>query len=460
MNKFVKAIALAAFVGPVLTISFLRESAILQQIHSVQSSHFDGDNNNNSNNNNNNQNENNAIWPEQLFYEPSDEIQSERIMNRHTTTDSKQSPVEVKIVIHPWNEMGNQLFYTIMAKCIQWKLQERNIPSQIVMVRNIRQKKLHYVTDTLQRCFPVVYHPQSIQWVRQRDLAQDRSNKNTVSVELKVENQESLDGIQGKIRKIQTIVNKAINERNDSSPKPTDRIIVELHVWSFFVPWPWIEEYHNALQTDFAIHRNCCDPTSVPQSNEHVYHYRNFIHEMNRKRKDYRQMGWHELTPRQAAVDLFGYLKESSTVLKPSTVSQSVSNETQLITVVSRYDSIESMAQVQALQKEGFSSRLRPHNIDSSNSHSTDTTDSLLSSSSMHDFCYLLQATGDIAGMARSTYFKFASLFGRSRTSWWIVVDTPQGRHKLGDWWDFSHNWTHPVLKRRIQHRIFLPEKE
>jgi hypothetical protein len=196
-----------------------------------------------------------------------------------------------------------------------------------------------------------------------------------------------------------------------------------------------------------------------------------------RKGKDYTDGGWHELAPQQTAIDLFGYLKKRNKYSNNNTSNTNIittmdGNATRstpkatrspppppLITVVSRYESNESLAQVNALQKEGFDARMLPRHPQLSTQGNENNDDSN-TYSAMYDFCYLMQAQGDIAGMARSTFYRFASLFGTSHRSWWVVVDTPQLRDMLGDeWYTFQHeyNWTHPVLQKRIRHRIFLP---
>jgi hypothetical protein len=397
--------------------------------------------------------------------------------------------VQVYVVIHPWNEMGNWLFLSVMGKCLQLKLRDDyGIDSHLILQHPPHMSAgMHQAQTTLQHCFPFYKNLKK----RSSDYDDDDDDDDDESTYYDYDIQ---------IREPARLIERKFQDIQQKVTKANDTTIINVHCHSFFVPNSWMDHYFDTLREYFVMNQSkCCHPANnnnsnnnnssivMPQPTEHVYHFRNFGHEMFRKGKNYTDYGWHELSPRQAAVDLFGYLKNNnnnnnknktnnngrkdtsnnttptSTTTGSPPSSSSSSSSHPMITVVSRFESAESMAQVLALQREGFDARIIPHYNPPLPSAAASPPPHASQMSALHDFCFLMQAQGDIAGMARSTFYRFTSLFGRSHRSWWIVVDTPQQRNMLGEeWYTFQHDyhWTHPVLQGRIQHRIFLPEEK
>jgi hypothetical protein len=367
-----------------------------------------------------------------------------------------------------------------MGKCLQLKLQDDyDIDSRLILDYGRKLSKgMRQAQTTLQKCFPfytkvVRGGADSNDEKTKRGEKVDSTSLSTVVLQYSIPQRATARTIE---RTLEVVKQKISNASANTTT------IIKLHARSMFIPNSWMDRYFDALKEYFVMNQTkCCNSfNDIPQPTENVYHYRNFMHEMFLREKNYIDNGWHELSPRQSAVELFGYLKKNNSdddnnndtaVTNNTNTNTADTSEARaatgiplpppVITVISRFENAGIMAQLEALKNQGFDARLL------SQYHPTNNTNTSYDVPSrwpgMQDFCYLMQAQGDIAGMARSTFYRYASLFGTSHRSWWIVVDTPQLRDKLGDeWYTFQHeyNWSHPILKGRIRHRIFLQDVE
>ncbi len=118
----------------------------------------------------------------------------------------------------------------------------------------------------------------------------------------------------------------------------------------------------------------CCTVKADPD--ETAFHYRNFKKEMPRRWNSY---GFHEADPQQAANEVLGHLKEGDKVA-----------------IVTRFGGETTQPYVDAFEARGLKVRV----VDGNDGPA--------------DFCFLMSAQKEIAGLALSTYFEWAGYLGNA----------------------------------------------
>jgi hypothetical protein len=177
-------------------------------------------------------------------------------------------------------------------------------------------------------------------------------------------------------------------ERNSSkTPQlpPTNRS------WKYSLPYltsnslSWSEVlqnkyYYNDMRKWMRFNETaCCHPDLAPNSNEIVFHYRNFAYELRNNQEAASRYMFTEVSPNTAANVLFLHTSKSHP-----------------IAIISRFQTGVDQY-VQALQERELSA----HYVDGQRT-------------GMEAFCYLLQAQYEIVGSGTSTFFAWASYLGNA----------------------------------------------
>jgi hypothetical protein len=154
----------------------------------------------------------------------------------HNETNNKVCR-DVHVVTHIWAEMGNWLFFSIMGKCLQLKLQDAyGIESRLILKRpDIWSKGMLQAQNTLQRCFPF-YRILSEISTDAESNAISSSNSSVIVEEYHILPAESSKTIEQKLQKLQQTVTRT-----------TNRIIIKLYILSFLVSDDWLDNYFDAL---------------------------------------------------------------------------------------------------------------------------------------------------------------------------------------------------------------------
>mmetsp|Transcript_2701 Transcript_2701/g.3847 ORF Transcript_2701/g.3847 Transcript_2701/m.3847 type:complete len:392 (+) Transcript_2701:160-1335(+) len=134
------------------------------------------------------------------------------------------------------------------------------------------------------------------------------------------------------------------------------------------------DRFYQESRQFFHFNESCCTVKADPDEN--VFHYRNFKKEMPKR---WNGFGFHEADPQQAANEVFGHLKEGDKVA-----------------IVTRFGGESAQPYVDAFEARGLKVRV----VDGNDGPA--------------DFCFLMSAQKEIAGMAISTYFAWAGYLGNA----------------------------------------------
>lgn len=138
-----------------------------------------------------------------------------------------------------------------------------------------------------------------------------------------------------------------------------------------------VDKYYNDIRRIYHFDKSCC--MDVPNPDESVFHFRNFIRESGRLRH---RAGYEELAPEQVANELFAHL-----------------NPGDKVAIASRFsDDFRTQMIVDALEKRQLRVRVTEPR------------------SGVADFCFLLYAQKELVGTAKSLF-----LFGLA------YLEMPQG---------------------------------
>ncbi len=134
------------------------------------------------------------------------------------------------------------------------------------------------------------------------------------------------------------------------------------------------DRFYQESRQFFHFNESCCTVKADPE--ETVFHYRNFKKEMPIYWNDY---GFHEADPQQAANEVLGHLKEGDKVA-----------------IVTRFGGKTTQPYVNAFEARGLKVRV----VDGNDGPA--------------DFCFLMSAKKEIAGMTLSTFFEWAAYLGNA----------------------------------------------
>jgi len=170
------------------------------------------------------------------------------------------------------------------------------------------------------------------------------------------------------------------------------------------------DHFYQESKQFFRFDESCCKVKADPDEN--VFHYRNFKKEMPKRWNSY---GFHEADPQQAANSIFGHLKEGDKVA-----------------IVTRFGGETAQPYVDAFEAKGLKVRV----VDGQDGPA--------------DFCFLMSAQKEIAGLSISTYLTWAGYLGNATRVISYTMASSMSVHKVVE----LHNCTSPGLKGKFDFRI------
>lgn len=284
------------------------------------------------------------------------------------------------IVVQLSGEMGNNLHKLAFARGLQLMAKsDYNLDLQLIL-RHQDHSKWKSARRNLQKCFPNLRQLDfgagntrefDDKKLEQRLWLGTRAN----SLLLRGNDQESMTQVLENLKNI-------VSQRHDSPLPPRSdslrasiKMIALPYVLSdVMVDWHILDRYRDELlewlQFDFT---SCC-PSNLPDPDESVFHFRNFVTELQGVTSE---LGFDELSPNQTANELLGHLQARDKVA-----------------ITTRFDNEVTQQYVQAFQAKGLQVRVVAGN------------------SPTQDFCFLMKAQKELVGGLRSTFFTWAAFLG------------------------------------------------
>mmetsp|Transcript_11160 Transcript_11160/g.23527 ORF Transcript_11160/g.23527 Transcript_11160/m.23527 type:complete len:415 (+) Transcript_11160:135-1379(+) len=205
-------------------------------------------------------------------------------------------------------------------------------------------------------------------------------------------------------------VSSHLSQPNVTGSRVTNITIPFLYASQFLLADELFDRYYDELRKYFYFdldNRECCK--QVPDPDEAVFHFRNFLTEMPRRGQ---ALGFSELKADQVASDLFGHLKPG-----------------EKIAIITRFTSELAQPYVSALRARGLQVRV----IEGQNG--------------VQDFCFLMSAQKEIVGIAYSTYLFWGGILSNAtRVVAYSVGSSRKGHH--------HYNWTNPKLRSKFDFRL------
>ena len=328
--------------------------------------------------------------------------------------------VPVTIVCQLSGEMGNNLGKLGRCLSLKWWLESGafyNSTNKLgysarVALRHQQHNKWVRGAQDLQRCFPNTNQFDFSEannnefadiWKMQHQLlgGDERVEANSPFHEINsIDEKEIVSGLQSFVSeasKHHAMVYNAASKRNVSLPFLFSAQFQNLQLE---------DRFNEEIRQFFRFNEySCCKVMADPDEN--VFHYRNFKKEMPKRWNGY---GFHEADPQQAA-DLFGHLKEGDK-----------------IAIVTRFGGETAQPYVDAFEARGLKVRV----VDGQDGPA--------------DFCFLMSAQKEIAGLWQSTYLTWAGYLGNATRV--IAYAMATSSHKIE-----TYNCTGPGLKGKFDFR-------
>jgi len=170
---------------------------------------------------------------------------------------------------------------------------------------------------------------------------------------------------------------------------------------------PLADQFYEENRQFFLFSESCCKLKA--DSDESVFHYRNFKQEMPNRWNSY---GFHEAVPQQAANDLLGHLKEGDK-----------------IAIVTRFSGESAQSYVDAFEARGLKVRV----VDGQDGPA--------------DFCFLMSARKEVVGLTKSSYLMWAGYLGNATR---VIAYSMASSNKGLPW----SNFTSSGLKGKFDFRV------
>jgi hypothetical protein len=138
---------------------------------------------------------------------------------------------------------------------------------------------------------------------------------------------------------------------------------------------PLADQFYDENRQFFHFSESSCCKLKA-DSDESVFHYRNFKQEMPNR---WNSLGYHEADPQQTVNDLLGHLKEGDT-----------------IAIVTRFSGESAQSYVDAFEARGLKVRV----VDGQDGPA--------------DFCFLMSARKEVVGLTKSSYLMWAGYLGNA----------------------------------------------
>lgn len=321
----------------------------------------------------------------------------------------------VSLIIQLSGEMGNQLSKLAWGYGMKWWLEDDyNITTKVVL-RHQDHSKWIGAAASVKRCFPKLrvmdFEEANTEEFNAIRALQDKwvgKEKKTLlnprggNFEFKPWILKCLDALK-----------EAIESPDRPSPPENSNFTLPFFYTDIFGNIGDVNDrYFERLKDLFEFDTNnpdCCK-TRV-DSDESVFHFRNFIGEMRKALR----MGYEETSANKTANELFGNLIAGDK-----------------IAITSRFPDKGVQQYVDQFKARGIEARV------------------VSGQSPEQDFCFLMSAEKEMAGMAMSTYSIWAGYLGNASTVKLYSVRSQSRIKRFGDTWHINCNLTNPEMRRRF----------
>jgi hypothetical protein len=347
--------------------------------------------------------------------------------NRASTTRPLRVPRNITLIVEFKGELGNYLSKLASARITQLMAQRKYPHIHIQLIgQHHSQAKWKLARDDLVRCFPTFRNFEFEGGIH--DTNNDFATIQRMQESwLNVKQRKMLTNVRSLTFLDSLLLEQELNSsKTPRLPPPTNRS------WKYSLPYLTSnsfslsevlqnEYYYNDIRKWMRFNETaCCNPDQTPNSNEIVFHYRNFAYELRKNKEAASRYIFTEVSPNTAANVLFLHTSKNHP-----------------IAIISRFQTGVDQY-VQALQEREISA----HYVDGQRT-------------GMEAFCYLLQAQYEIVGSGTSTFFVWATYLGNATRNRSYRLDQPQIQP--------SNETVVPLSNRTIEtiqhdHRTFTTE--
>jgi len=218
---------------------------------------------------------------------------------------------------------------------------------------------------------------------------------------------------------LEYMVDRVLKDKKRPWVDPSSRMQLPVLYSQTLDSFPLMDRYYDTIRESFAFNQSACCSLDRPRNNSIVFHFRNYQSEMPDRRAY--DMGFAELSPQQAATELFADANGKQTIQITTRIPNRFARE--------------------------YATALNATLVTEYESHP------------MHDFCYMHQAQ-HLVGNARSTFAIWAGYLGSGQVRLYHVNNTGLWQRHPNFWERFTYNWTNPDLRRRVHWELYQSAEE
>lgn len=344
------------------------------------------------------------------------------------------------IVVQLSGEMGNNLHKLAFAKALQWMGEDLHGIRLNLVLRHQDHSKWLSAKKNLQECFPSLRElnfkagngPHYTERLLEQKLLLGGEDSNTLEVQGSSES-----NMTSVLHHLNHILQTKRIQQSSSTSSSVDTIHVPFILANQMVGWHTLDKYREKLIDWLVFDDDTCCPSDLPHPEESVFHFRNFLTELQAVTTS---LGFEELSPERTAQDLFGHLRRGDKVA-----------------ITTRFDNDLTQHYVQAMVNKGLQVRVMA-------GHST-----------TQDFCFMTKARKELVGGQRSSFFAWAAYLGivdnkgmvdadgnsggiQKVRSYSVLSSTFATASKSIHGMRLPYEWTNPVLKEKWEFKVYQSE--
>ncbi len=284
------------------------------------------------------------------------------------------------IIVQLSGEMGNNLHKLAFGRGLQL-MAEREYNLQLPLVlRHQEHPKWISTRRNLQKCFPNLRHID----FRSGNTDEFSNRKIEQKIWLGVDAEglvlqgNDFSSMMKVLENLKDIANgkSKTNVTTSIDKTPQSNIHLPYVFADKMVDWHILDRYRKELLEWLEFDYESCCPVDLPEAEESVFHFRNFVTELQSATSP---MGFDELPPYRTAHELLGHLQVGDKVA-----------------ITTRFNNNVTQEYVQALKERGLQIRVVTGNSDT------------------EDFCFLAKTQKELVGGQRSSFFTWAAFLGIS----------------------------------------------
>ena len=349
------------------------------------------------------------------------------------------------IVVQLSGEMGNNLHKLAFAKALQWMAYDSFQIHLNLVLRHQDHPKWLSTKGHLQKCFVSLrrfnfkagngpeYTERQLEqtlWLGQRSGGGEEKK----GLEISGNEESNMIAVLQQLKRTLDTASAPPNQDHNDHDDSSCTIYLPFLVADQMVSWDILDRYRERLVDWFAFDDQACCPSDLPQKDESVFHFRNFVTELKGVTT---KLGFDELSPNQTVQHLLGHLIAGNKVA-----------------ITTRFDNEVTQGYVAAMKQKGLKVRL------------------MTGHSPTQDFCFLMKARKELIGGQRSSFFVWAAYLGVDGGSRGIgdgggiqkvrsySVDPPasfssnRGKHGTR----LPYEWKDPLLKEKWEFHVYASE--